>query len=335
MSREIALATIDKFYGIFEAIDNIQFFGGEPLLNPELIDFISQEITRRHKDGKLGKKPQLAVVTNGTIQSDRIIEILREHSIKVTISMDGPEIVNDYLRGKDTSSRIGEFVHQLKQHDIEYSFEGTFTAHHIKAGMTLVDVLDFFFERFQQQQVHIPLAMLPPDDPLRVDKATASGLYRQAVEHSMEGMRNNDSACLSFAMRIADVFLKQEPAHSYCPAGFGTLSVDCMGDVSPCFMFTGIEEFLMGNVLDDLFPHKQEVARIFKTIILNEKANDPKCLECWAAPFCTGCIGADYISNGGSLTKANCDVVKSMVDGFLTKAATLATQRGDVSIERG
>ena len=134
----------------------------------------------------------------------------------------------------------------------------------------------------------------------------------------------NGPACLSFASRIAEVYLKNKPIPLYCPAGFGDLSVDAKGNISPCFMFTGIEDFTMGNVFSETFIQNRRAANIYETLISNDKTNYLECKKCWAAPFCSGCIGADYISSGGSFKKTACDVTKAMVDGFLSEIVKFA-----------
>ncbi|MFX0198324.1 MAG: radical SAM protein [Candidatus Hodarchaeota archaeon] len=325
MDEKTALATIDRFLNLFDGIDKLQFFGGEPLLNPKLISFICEEFTQRRKKGEIRKLPQFSVVTNGTIVSEEVFKLLKKYNMKPTISMDGPKIVNDYLRGKGTTQKIEQFIRCLEKYNIGYSFECTFTGYHIKSGIYLNDLLDYFFENFKQNEVHIPPVALTRENSLFLSEERASKLYREGVEYSMENLKNGKSACLSFASRIMDVFVKGEPIKNYCPAGLYTLSVDTEGYLYPCFMFTGLKDFQLGNVFNEYFLQKDVVNKIFKRILMNDKANDPECLKCWASPFCSGCIGAEYFTNNGTFSKTSCDLTKAMVEGFLTKTPDLVS----------
>lgn len=329
MNEKKAVAILDKFFHLFESINKIQFFGGEPLLNLDLIRFVCEEILKRHERGDVKELPRYGIVTNGTILSDDILRLFKKHRIKPTISLDGPEKINDYLRGQGTYNKIIQFIQSLKKNNIDYSFESTYTAYHLESGMTLIGLLDFFLDNFKKREMHIPLVVLPEGHPLSLRSQLAKKIYREAVEYSIDNLRKDISSCLSFASRMMDIFLEGRPLPHYCPAGFSTISVDTEGNVYPCFMFTGIDDFNLGNVFENNFPHKFKTKEIVRRILNNDKGRNPKCLECWASPFCSGCIGADYMKNGGTLEKTRCDVMRAMAEGFLSKVIGFLDERPD------
>lgn len=327
MTRETVVAAIDQFCARYDAIHIVQFFGGEPLLNQDIIIRVCEELALRHEQGMLSRMPKFAVVTNGTQGSEATVALLKKYCISATISLDGPEDVNDYLRGKGTFRKIESFVESLENAGIEYGFEGTYTAHHLRSGVTLCALLDFFRERFHQNEVHIPYASLPPGHPLSIPDEENARIYREAVEHSLEPSRDGKTACLSFASRLRDVYVNRKPIRMYCPAGLGTLSVDSSGGVCPCFMLTGKEEFRVGNVHDSTFPIARKAKAVGRMLLRTAKENTPECRDCWASPFCSGCIGADYIEGEGSFRKRGCTIMREMVEGFLSKATGLVQAR--------
>lgn len=317
MSKETALKTLDRFYEIYDDIKQLQFFGGEPLLNPELIDLVCDEIKRRHTKGIISSVPNFGVVTNGTIASDECLHILEKHGINCTVSLDGPRSINDYLRGKHTYDRVVHFLDTLDKRGMQYGFEATFTAYHLEKGMDLAALLDFFVTTFDKHEMHIPQVGLPPGHPLALTEQQALETYRAGVEYSIRNLRDGTSPWLSFATRIMNVFLERRPTKFTCPAGLGTISIDTEGNAYPCFMFTGVDRFRFGNVYDDVFPDPKRADRIFTEIIENDKSQNPRCGKCWASPFCFGCIGMEYMNGGGNLEKTDCDLMKAMVEGFL------------------
>jgi len=320
MSRETALKTLDRFYTIFNEIKQLQFFGGEPLLNLELVDFTCTEIERRHRSGTVSKLPEFGIVTNGTLASDDTLNVFKRHTIHPTISLDGPKAITDYLRGDGVYDRVLKFLAALDEREIEYGFEATFTAFHLQSGVGLRELLDFFVATFRKHEMHIPDAGLPPGHPLALTERVAAETYREGVEYSIRNLREGRSPWLSFGTRLMDTFLDRRPVEHTCPAAFGTISVDADGNAYPCFMFTGIDRFRFGNVFDDVFPEPARTDRIFREILAADKSRDPRCSECWVYPFCFGCIGADFLKTGGDIRKTDCSLMKAMAEGFLCAA---------------
>lgn len=73
---------------------NIGFYGGEPLMNFELIKKC-MEYAESHIDGKtIG----YSMTTNGSLLTDEIIEELLKRQFKLTISIDGPKDIQDANR---------------------------------------------------------------------------------------------------------------------------------------------------------------------------------------------------------------------------------------------
>jgi len=320
MSRDTALQTLDRFYGIFDVIKQIQFFGGEPLLNLDLVDFICTEIERRHQAGTVRGLPHFGIVTNGTLASSETLDILKAHDIHPTISLDGPKAITDYLRGDGVYDRVLAFVAALDERGIGYGFEATFTAFHLDSGVGLRELLDFFVTTFKKHEMHIPDAGLPAGHPLALAEHVAAKTYREGVEYSIRNLREGRAPWLSFATRLMDTFLDRKPVEHTCPAALGTISVDADGNAYPCFMFTGVERFRFGNVFDQVFPEPARTDRIVREILEADKSTDPRCSACWAYPFCFGCIGADFLKTGGEIRKTDCRLMKAMAEGFLCAA---------------
>lgn len=77
----------------------INFLGGEPLLYPEVIRAIAERATELADETQVALR--FGVVTNGTLLSNpKILELLQEFRIAVTVSVDGPPAVQDHFRPK-------------------------------------------------------------------------------------------------------------------------------------------------------------------------------------------------------------------------------------------
>jgi uncharacterized protein len=96
------------------------FYGGEPLLNKPLIAHASQQIRAHEKAGKYKNiKPHLAMITNGSLIDDDIIDVIREYRISVGVSMDGVGPTHDaqriYSNGSGTFQAVLRGIRRLER----------------------------------------------------------------------------------------------------------------------------------------------------------------------------------------------------------------------------
>jgi uncharacterized protein len=323
MGEKVAIRTIDYFYNLYDEINTIQFFGGEPLLNPEIIQTVCTHILNNYNNKAISKLPIFATVTNGTIMSPEILEILSDYKIQVTVSIDGPQFIHDPLRGEGTFKKIIKNIEYLKSKDIDIAIECTFTNYHLINGFDVSDLMEFFYEQLGLHETHIPPVAVPPkDNELYIDTNDLIKSYTKAIKFALDCLNKEDYKLESFTLRLLKAIVFKKKIAVYCPAGISTLSVSSEGDIYPCFMFTGNKEFLIGNV----FENKISSVRLSKmSELLKEisKWNDPKCRSCWARSLCFGCIGNDYIFSGSIRNKPHCDFNKKIIEFFLLNSCEI------------
>lgn len=86
---------------------HVQLAGGEPTLEPKLIEYAGRSI----RDA--GWPATIALQTNGTLLDGETIELCRWYSIDVCLSIDGPPAIQEELRGRAKASFRG--LHLLAQ----------------------------------------------------------------------------------------------------------------------------------------------------------------------------------------------------------------------------
>lgn len=102
MTVETAKKAIDWYYHyLFEASSYnpyrtpvVAFYGGEPLLNFDLIKFCVNYINDKYKN----LDTYFTITTNGTLLSDEVIDFLVEENIHPIVSLDGPKSEHDRNR---------------------------------------------------------------------------------------------------------------------------------------------------------------------------------------------------------------------------------------------
>lgn len=322
MDKNVAIRTADYFYNIYDEINSIQFFGGEPLLNPEIIQTVCAHILDKYNKNKIQKLPVFAIVTNGTIISSKILEILSDYKIQVTVSIDGPQFIHDPLRGQGTFNKIIKNIEYLKNKNITIGVECTFTKYHLINGFDVSDLMEFFYEQLGLHATHIPSVAVPADNELHINENDLIKSYSKAIKFSLNSLNKKDYKLDSYTMRMLRALIYKKRIEVYCPAGITTLSVSSEGDIYPCFMFSGNKDFLVGNVFEDKISSDRlsKVSKLLKEI---SKWNDPKCRSCWARSLCFGCIGNDYIMYGSIRDKSQCNFNKKIIEFFLLNSCEI------------
>ena len=93
------------------------FYGGEPLLNREVLEKLLPHIAKEKNAGHLPAKLELMLCTNGSLVDAELSKLLARYKVVVAIGIDGPQKHNDLVRtttsGSSTFTRIEHSVRQL------------------------------------------------------------------------------------------------------------------------------------------------------------------------------------------------------------------------------
>ena len=121
MSEDTALKAIDFYFSLLKEgraynpyrEPSVAFYGGEPLLNFELIRTCISHVMENYKDFN----PHFVMTINGTLLSEEIVSFLSEHNCEIVLSIDGPKEEHDRNRvfpgGKGSFDIIMENVKLL------------------------------------------------------------------------------------------------------------------------------------------------------------------------------------------------------------------------------
>jgi len=271
---------IDLYFGMPHKNDSvIHFYGGEPLLHPQLIDDCLTYIYGRYSDQVLPK-----IITNGTLHGPRVLDLLSKYSFDLSVSMDGDREAHDVFRldhrGRSTFAKTVDGVRAFQEAGHNPKILLTVGAHNIARLPDVVTaVLDL--------GPHAIALNFPRELPV-----TDSGLDGNAADPVFWVDQYERSLELCYARHIPELYFADmlfayfsgQPVLSPCAACGSQVSVGPGGQVGPCQAFVAagmfsqpIEDFGAGGDVDPFAPWADV-----------SKASSRRCSRCPIAPVCGG-----------------------------------------------
>lgn len=288
MKRELMTTkTADKFIEFcaenFNSVRNIVFFGGEPLLNVNIIEYICKKFCKFEEERKIRYLPQFGIITNGTIINKHILEIIRTYISFITVSIDGPKSINDYNRvfinGNGSFDKIANFIDTVKEEtSVDIKYEATYTSQHHKSNMSYGDLHEFFNKRFG------------------IDGTIADELnYNSIIKNDDSNIFYTEDICNNNFKILPDEVLNiiyhvaSKKPKQMCQLYRDIFAVSSLGEIYPCHMDIGNEKVKIGNIFGDNI-YNNEKYFINKIPLLSRVDNKTSlCGNCWAKNVCAGC----------------------------------------------
>lgn len=250
MDAETAKQGLEKICHL-EDIKEIMFFGGEPFLNFPVI----REIVELNRDE--GRDIRHGVVTNGTIMTDKIIDFMKEHNMRLTVSLDGPSHIHNlcrvYRNGNGTHHRVVKTLEQLKEAGVPYGVEATYSKT-ILNEIPPKEVLAYLtqFSRHIKIDCVLEADCVDPGTVLTPEETYYA--YREWADCVFEMWERGEPVDVRPISSIVWYLLssKKLKSRTVCKAGGGRVTLFPEGDVYPCFA-AYYPQYCMGNVLDEDF----------------------------------------------------------------------------------
>lgn len=257
---------------------HLEFQGGEPLLNWDMLTFLVEHI---HKFNTINKNISISLVTNGTLLDQDKIDFLVDHGVNICISLDGPANVHDRNRvfsgGGETYDKVAEAIQRLKQ---TYQDRGINKLIHLLPTLNR-DSLPFAKEIIDEyvkwgvDQVSIrPINKIGGAqchwDAMGYSPEEFNQFWAQSMDYILELNKQG----INIQERMANAMLqkilkKQNPGYvdlmSPCGAGRSVLTYLPNGDIYPCdeARMLGCDIFKLGNVLENTYEELMKSANLF------------------------------------------------------------------------
>ncbi|MCL2194964.1 MAG: thioether cross-link-forming SCIFF peptide maturase [Oscillospiraceae bacterium] len=295
MSYDVGKAAIDFLLansGPRRNLD-IDFFGGEPLLNWDVLKRLVAYA--RGKEAESGKHFRFTLTTNGVLIDDDVIDFCQREISNVVLSLDGRKETHDRLRKThDGRGCYDDVVPKFRRlvgarEGCGYYIRGTFTHHNTDFLQDIAHMVALGFRALSLEPVVCSPAAphaLTPDDLRRVlDEYEALALDMVDGDYSFYHYTLN--------LRHGPCYYKRTAG---CGVGTEYLAVTPDGEFYPCHQFVGNRAFIMGNVREGIT--SPALRDDFAGCSLHAKA---ECRDCWAKYFCAGGCPANAYHASGSI----------------------------------
>lgn len=302
MSSKVGKAAIDfviKNSGVRRNLE-VDFFGGEPLMNFDVVKDIVEYA--REQEKKFNKNFRFTITTNGILLNDDIQDYINKNMHNVVISMDGRKEINDLMRpkvgGQGTYDTIVPKFQKLAEsrHQTDYYIRGTFTRHNLDFSKDVLHMADLGFKQISVEPVvggkDTDYAIREEDVPQIYDEyeKLASQLYER---HKIGGSGDFNFFHFNVDLTGGPCVIKRLAG---CGSGTEYLAVTPEGDLYPCHQFVGLTEFKMGTVFDGI--EREDIRDKFSKCNVYAK---PECKKCWARFYCSGGCAANAYQFGGDI----------------------------------
>ncbi len=306
----------------------VDFFGGEPLMNFEVVKELVAYAREREKE--TGKNFRFTLTTNGLLIDDDVIDFANRECSNVVLSLDGRKEIHDRFRvdyaGRGSWERIVPKFQKLVEargHK-NYYMRGTFTHANPDFLKDIEEMLSLGFTELSMEPV-----VCAPDDPSALtdqDLPVVLEQYEKLAELMLK--RHREGKPFTFYHYMID--LKGGPCIykriSGCGSGTEYMAVTPWGDLYPCHQFVGEERFKLGNIFDGV-DNKEIQDEFFACNVYSR----PECKDCWAKLYCSGGCAANAYHATGSVTGTygyGCTLFRKRMECaiMLEAAKTLGTQ---------
>lgn len=270
---------------------SICFYGGEPLLNKEIMYYAIEELKSFCEGNDISFN--LAMITNGSLLSEEIIKKMMDYGLKeLRISVDGNKGCHDkrrpYKNGQGTFDDVMKNIKVVSKY-IKPLIIGTYDKDTVDGPYGLLDYLEEndLLDRIDTMGF-APLTprMGSKNQPGSVEMADCSQML-ESDDLTLELLNMNK------AIRAKGLPVRANMGINICPMimkNQGAI-IDPYGNIYSCVAFIGHDEYVVGNVKEAGYNKKSEEFAQIKAWELCPK-------DCVYLPMCQGgCRFMAYAEN--------------------------------------
>lgn len=223
---------------------------------------------------------------------EKIAKYFHDENVQVTVSIDGNDLVHNYLRpfkdGSQSFEKVDRGISLLNKYKVNIGIlEVTCTTYHENKNIKKSEIEKFLKDRYGDVKVYI---------------ANCSGDSEFAI--SSNKLSTKDIAYdKSTRLLVLRKLLGKSNSFESCDAGKGSFAISPDGKIVPCHFFIGESKYIMGNMSsEDIFDSGTEYVRN-KFDNLKESIG-AQCSSCWIKDLCAECPASILVYRKGNILKS-------------------------------
>jgi len=325
MEIETAREIVDFIFTLPVINLTIEFQGGEPLLNFDVVKYITEYSKKKAK--QLGRNIGFNLVTNLRCMDRGIMGFLTENKFSFGSSLDGPKAMHDSQRpSRDGVSSYDSVVHWVGLAKKEFGYS--------MGLMPTVTKRSFpYWKEIVDEYLRLGVRTIPVRPSWCVGNAAANWkevgytgrelftFWKNVFDYAIRLNREGVFVREEFAMHLLESLYQgarfmcmRQP----CGAACSQLSYGPKGDIYACDAAKTIGLFRIGNVKKDSF---EKVALSRGALALKSVTKESlMCAYCAFSPFCGICFVHAYGQQGSIVPKQPLDAIcsfRKMAIGYI------------------
>ena len=306
MTKETAEQSLSFFIRQIQLSGNVDpdnkpviiFYGGEPLLNFSVLEYVALRVKELAIDEPLLRNVELSIITNGLLLNEARLKRLNELGVSIAVSIDGcSEEANAQridIAGRATYSKVIEVLNLAKKFDVAISLSVTLTEETIKDKEKILKLIsDYNIKGFGFNILMSDESYIVSDEynneasDFIIDifhDLRANGVYEDRI------------------MRKLKAFSKSKVYFSDCAATAGSqIVITPDGDVGICHGCIAERQYFNASINDESF--NANIDPLFIEWSQLTPLNKNECLSCEALGICGGgCpINASHCKKGNTI----------------------------------
>lgn len=318
----------------------VSFYGGEPLLEFELITKCTEYILNRKGDHPI----RFNMTTNGTLLTQKKVKFFEQNNFYIMVSLDGSKESHDanrrYSNDKGSFDDIMDKLDYIRKNHSKFFDNNIRVNTVINAKTDMEETFSLLADSgiFKAENVNLNNVELTDIKDDNITKLEEKNFLSQEYEYlkmtlSLIGRRDWDSRSKLMRGRISSVELMFKQLHRHtiegrcmhhagpCLPGIRRLFVTVDGEFYPCERVSeSNEEMKIGN-LNQGFDYER-----MDLFINHGKIIKDKCLSCWnlrRCLFCIGSVGTHDHKISRELLLEKCNKSKNRTDEMFMEVCVL------------
>jgi His-Xaa-Ser system radical SAM maturase HxsB len=325
MSLETARKTVDFIFQTPSKGVTIEFQGGEPLMNFEVLKYIvdyAKEVNNSFK-----KDLRFSIVTNLTLMDDEKLDFLLKTGVSICTSLDGPVTINKKNRIFLGDEKIEYWIRKINEKS-KINALPTITKNNIGYWKEVIDE----YVRLGLNNIHLRFLNNLGYAKDMWSKISYSAedfvdMWVKSMDYIFELNKKGIDMKERMALIISSkLLMNKEPNYSElrspCGAIIGQIAYNYDGFIYTCdeARMLGEEIFRVGSVNQDM---KSVVHSDKSCNIIASACNDFFCYSCVFSPYCGICPVCNYVEQGSVVGKIpqtdRCKVYKAQFTYLFNK----------------